>query len=186
MTKHKALCRSRREIAVLIEFQQLRRRRSIGRPVGAVRSCEHENMALGIYRDAWHLAEIHALRKVQDNPERNRRQSPARHFAREMVLSTARDKRSEISSQIPPYGAAFRFIARTLSRRRRFHDVRRIDVNFPHQLLNFGARLLPHFEGGLFHLPGELGDLHSRIEDIAQRGRPLEAPGRGVPRWHSS
>ena len=52
------------ELALGVEFQQLRRRRRIGRPAG-VAARQHENMALGIDRDAGYFAEIHVGRQPQ-------------------------------------------------------------------------------------------------------------------------
>ena len=51
------------ELAFGTEFEQLRRRAAIGRTVGAVRTREHEDVALGINGHARNLAKIHARRQ---------------------------------------------------------------------------------------------------------------------------
>src|SRR5258706_8566123 len=62
------------ELAFGTEFEQLRRRAAIGRTVGAVRTREHEDVALGINGHARNLAKIHARRqrgKIRNGIELN-------------------------------------------------------------------------------------------------------------------
>ena len=54
------------ELAFGTELEQLRRGRRIRRTVGAVRSREHEDVALGIDGHARDLAEIHPGRKLEE------------------------------------------------------------------------------------------------------------------------
>ena len=54
------------ELALGTELQQLRGRRRVRGTVGAVRACEHEDVAPRVYRHARDLAEIHPGRKLQE------------------------------------------------------------------------------------------------------------------------
>ncbi len=54
------------ELALGTELEQLRRGGRIGRTAGAVRSREHEDVALGIHGHARDLAEIHPGRKLEE------------------------------------------------------------------------------------------------------------------------
>ena len=53
-----------KELAFGTKLQQLRRRRTVGRSIGAVGSRKDEDVPFGIYSYARDLAEIHARRKL--------------------------------------------------------------------------------------------------------------------------